>query len=261
MRRSMLVSACALVGLTPWAARAQHGETGFLDRVVQVGSMTYKYEVYVPAAYAASTARWPAILFLHGAGERGDNGLVQTNVGLATAIRRTPEKFPAIVIMPQVPADSLWIGSPADAAIAALDRTMAEFRIDLDRVYLTGLSMGGNGTWNLAYRFPDRWAAIAPICAFVTPVPQLRSRSIVPADSGDAFTAIAGRIGRTPTWIFHGEMDPVVPVTESRRMADALKGNPNARYTEFLGMGHSVWDATYGSEQFQTWLFAQRRSP
>jgi len=161
-----------------------------------------------------------------------------------------------------VPADSVWIGAPAQAAMAALDQTLAEFRGDPDRVYLTGMSMGGNGTWNLAYRHPERFAAIAPICGFISPISRLPgSRPIVPPDSGDAFAAMARRLGRLPTWIFHGEIDPVVPVSESRRAAEALRAaGADVRYTELLGGGHNVWDAVYASPQFQEWLFAQRRS-
>jgi predicted peptidase len=258
MRRSF----AAILLLVPTIAMSQRVETGFLDRSIAVGGRPYRYQVYVPANYATSTERMPAILFLHGAGERGADGLIQTEVGLASAIRRVPSRYPAIVIMPQVPTDSLWIGQPADAAMAALDQTQREFRVDPDRVYLTGLSMGGNGTWNLAYRYPERFAAIAPICGFVTPFPRLQgSRPIVPPDSGEAFAALARRIARVPTWIFHGEVDPVVPVAESRRAADAFKAaGGDVRYTEFLGGGHNVWDETYASKQFQEWLFAQRRT-
>lgn len=248
--------------LPPTPVLAQRAETGFLDRTVTVSGTPHRYQVYVPAAYAGSTQRWPVILFLHGGGERGSDGLLQTNVGLPSAIRNAPARYPAIVVMPQVPRDSVWLGTPAQVAMAALDRTLAEFRTDPERVYLTGLSLGGNGTWNLAYRFPDRFAAIAPICAFISVRPQLpASRSIVPADSGDAFAAIARRVGRLPTWIFHGEVDPVVPASESRRAAEALNAaGANVRYTEVLGGGHNVWDGTYASPQFHEWLFAQRRS-
>jgi predicted peptidase len=249
--------------LAPAAVVAQRAETGFLDRTATVSGTQYRYQVYVPAGYAGSTQRWPVILFLHGAGERGADGLLQTNVGLPWAIRNAPAKYPAIVVIPQVPTDSLWLGAPARAAMTALDQTMAEFRGDPDRVYLTGLSMGGNGTWNLAYQFPERFAAIAPICGFITPFTRLpASRAIVPADSGDAFAAIARRLRRVPTWIFHGEIDPAVPVSESRRAADAFKAvGGDVRYTEFLGGGHNVWDGTYSSPAFQDWLFAQHRVP
>jgi predicted peptidase len=247
--------------LAPSPVAGQRVETGFLDRTVTVAGTPHRYQVYVPASYAGSTQRWPVILFLHGGGERGSDGLLQTAVGLPAAIRGGSTRYPAIVVMPQVPTDSVWLGTPAQVAMAALDQTLTEFRADPERVYLTGLSLGGNGTWNLAYRFPERFAAIAPICGFISVRPQLRaSRSIVPADSGDAFVAIARRLGRLPTWIFHGEVDPVVPVSESRRAAEALRAaGGDVRYTEVLGGGHNVWDGTYASPQFQEWLFAQRR--
>jgi predicted peptidase len=150
---------------------------------------------------------------------------------------------------------------PAEIAIAALDQTLAEFRVDSDRVYLTGLSMGANGTWYLAYRYPQRFAAVVPICGNVTALPASRiMRSVVPTDSGEAFAALARRLGRLPTWIFHGEADPVVPVEESRQASEALRlAGGDVRYTEFLGLGHNVWDAVYASREFREWLFGQRR--
>ena len=238
--------------------------TGFLDRSVTVAGGTYRYQVYVPADYNTSQQRWPVILFLHGGGERGADGVIQSQVGMGAAVRGAAAKWPAIIVMPQVPTDSIWLGGPSETAIAALDRTMAEFRTDPDRVYLTGLSLGGNGTWNLAYRFPERWAAIAPICAFITPFNQLRgSRTIAPADAGDQFAAIAQRLRTMPTWIFHGEIDPVVNVDQSRKAVEAFRaaGATAMRYTEYLGAGHNVWDMTYASPQFRDWLFAQRRTP
>src|SRR3970040_622111 len=171
MEESLLMklrSTLLMLLLTPPPVMGQRVETGFLDRTVTVSGAPYRYQVYLPAGYASSTHRWPVVLFLHGAGERGSDGLLQTTVGIASAIRSAPARYPAIVVMPQVPADSLWIGAPAQLAVAALDQTLAEFRADPDRAYLTGLSMGGNGTWNLAYRFPERFAAIAPICGFIS---------------------------------------------------------------------------------------------
>lgn len=247
--------------IAPTSLLGQRAETGFLDRTVTVNGARYPYQVYIPAGYADSATQWPVILFLHGGGERGSDGLLQTTVGLPSAIRNGPSRYPAIVIMPQAPQDSLWLGSTADAAMAALDATLAELRADADRVYLTGLSLGGNGTWDLAYRFPDRFAAIAPICGFISTIPRLTgSRPIVPPDSGDAFAAIGRRLRQVPTWIFHGELDLAVPVSESRRAAEALTAaGADVRYTEVLGGGHNVWDAAYASPQFQEWLFAQRR--
>ena len=250
----------AVLLVTPALLTAQRVETGFLDRTVSVRGAPYRYQVFVPSSYAASNQRWPVILFLHGAGERGSDGLFQTQVGIATFIRRSPSNYPALVVLPQVPTDSLWVGAPADAAIAALDQTMLEFRGDPDRVYLTGMSMGGHGTWNLAYKHPTRFAAIAPICGFLEHRLLPGARSIIPPDSGDAFVALARRIGKLPTWIFHGEADPVVPVAGSRKAFDAIKAaGGDVRYTELLGVDHNAWDPAYGSQQFREWLFAQRR--
>jgi predicted peptidase len=262
MKRSSLALVIVATIAVSSVLSAQKSETGFLDRTATVNASAFKYQVYVPAAYPGSNQRWPVIVFLHGAGERGTDGLFQTAIGLGNALRRGAARYPAIIVFPQTPTDSVWIGAPADAAMVALDQTLAEFRTDPDRVYLTGLSLGGNGTWNLAAKHPDRFAAIAPICAFVTPFRRLPgSRAIVDADTGDAmFAALARKIGRVPTWIIHGEIDPVVPVAESRRAADALKkAGGDVRYTEIIGGDHNVWDVTYASPQFVDWLFAQRR--
>lgn len=254
---SLLLS---LLVLPAVRAGSQSVQTGFLDRSVTVGGVAYHYEVYVPANYSPAQ-QWPVILFLHGAGEKGADGLLQTSNALGAAIRRAPSTYPAIVIFPQAPPDSSWIGVPSQIAIGALDKTLAEFRTDPDRVYLTGLSMGGNGTWYLASTFPDWFAAVVPICGFVTWLGRERTyRQVVPGDSADAFPTLARRLGRVPTWIFHGEIDQSVPVDQSRRAAEAMaRAGGNVKYTEFPGMDHNVWDAVYSSPTFRTWLFAQRR--
>ncbi len=260
MGRTPALACPALLLLLAGPVAAQRVETGFLDRTVTVAGHRSHYQVYVPADYSATTA-WPAILFLHGAGERGTDGLRQTTVGLGPAIRRAPGRFPAIVVMPQVPPDSLWSGAPAEMAMAALRQTMDEFHVDPDRVYLTGLSMGGHGTWYLAYRHPELFAAIAPICGWIPDVPRFRgSVPVVPADSGQSIPVLARRLARMPIWIFHGEMDDVVPVSGSREPAAALEAvSADVRYTEYLGLDHNSWDATYASDAFTRWLFAQRR--
>jgi predicted peptidase len=246
-----------LLGVT---ASLQQIQTGFLDRNVTVAGHAYHYQVYVPADYASKPS-WPAILFLHGAGERGDDGLLQTNVGLAPAIRQNPSRYPAIVVFPQVPRDSQWVGTPADMAVAALQQTMREFHIDPNRVYLTGLSMGGHGTWYIAYRHPELFAAIVPICGWVREFSQFRgSMPVVAGDSAQVMPLLAQRLGKVPIWIFHGEVDQVVNVTGSREPAAALKAaGANVQYTELLGLNHNAWDAAYGSDEFVRWLFAQHR--
>ena len=260
MNAKRQLTCAALFLLFAGPVQAQRVETGFLDRTVTVAGQSYRYQVYVPADYP-TTATWPLILFLHGAGERGADGLLQTTVGLGPAIRRDPKRFPALVVFPQAPLDSQWVGTPADMALAALTQTMGEFHVDRDRVYLTGLSMGGHGTWYLAYRHPELFAAVVPICGWVADSPRFRgSVPVVPPESGAALPALVRQLARTPIWIFHGEMDEVVPVSGSREPAGALKAvSADVRYTEYLGLNHNSWDATYASDEFVRWLFAQRR--
>jgi len=246
-----------LVGV---ATSLQQVQTGFLDRSVTLSGHAYHYQVYVPADYATKPS-WPAILFLHGAGERGDDGLLQTNVGLAPAIRQNPSRYPAIVVFPQVPRDSQWVGTPGDMAVAALQQTMREFHVDRNRVYLTGLSMGGHGTWYVAYQHPELFAAVVPICGWVREFPQFRgSVPAVPGDSAAVMPNLVQRLGKTPIWIFHWGVDQVVNVNGSREPAAALKAaGADVHYTELLGLNHNSWDAAYASDEFRNWLFAQQR--
>src|SRR5258705_9822109 len=143
-------------------------------------------------------------------------------------------------------------------AVAALQQTMREFHIDPNRVYLTGLSMGGHGTWYVAYRHPELFAAIAPLCGWVGEWDRFRgSVPVVPAESGATLPALARRLGKLPIWIFHGEVDAAVPVASSREPAAALKAaGANVQDTEVLGMNHHIRDATDGSDRFPRRLFA-----
>lgn len=246
-----------LAALVPLSLPGQTAQTGFLDRTVQSSGTTYKYQVFVPADYDPGR-QWPVIVFLHGAGERGDDGLIQTEVGLGSALRRHADRFPAIVVFPQAPEDARWTEATADGAMAALSDVRDEFATDPGRLYLTGLSLGGNGTWYLAYTRPDVWAAIVPICGWVAGDGRLGS--FIPEGVEDPHRHLAERVGGIPTWIFHGESDTVVPVDQSRRMADAYRAaGREVRYTELPGTGHNSWDAAYNSPALAAWLFAQRR--
>jgi predicted peptidase len=236
-------------------------ETGFLNRGVTVGGNTYRYQVFLPAGYTA-TERWPALLALHGAGERGSDGFRQTQVGIASAIRWSPEQFPCIVVLPQAPADSSWLGEPATAALAALDATLREFAVDPDRVSLTGISMGGYGVWHLAFMAPDRFAAIVPVCGGIVPSARTTSVHLAPENAGqaDPYTHVAARVASIPVWIFHGAQDDIIPVSESQRMVAALKAAGAAPlYTEYPGIGHGCWDRAYGEPDLWKWVLAQRR--
>ena len=242
---------------------SSRGAAAFRAREVVLEGTTYKYQIFVPPGYDASK-RWPVILFLHGAGERGSDGEVQTQVGLGAALRRAPESVPAIVVFPQVPKDSTWSGAIARMAMAALDQTMRELRTDPKRVYLTGISMGGYGTWQLAFQHPDRFAALAPVCGGVR-FPRAESRlrvTAVPENTADPYTFVARGVRHIPTWIFHGGADPVVPVMESRQMVEALRalGAP-VKYTEYPGVGHNSWDPAYAEPELWTWMLEKTREP
>ena len=246
-----------LLGLV---ASLQQVQSGFLDRSITVAGRSYRYQVYVPADYQSKSS-WPAILFLHGAGERGDDGLLPTNVGLGPAIRRNAARYPAIAVFPQVPRDSQWVGAPGDMAVGALQQTMREFKVDPNRVYLTGLSMGGHGTWYVAYRHPQLFAAVVPICGWVREFERFRgSVPVVPGDSAAVMRSLAQRLAKVPIWIFHGEIDQVVDVNGSREPFTALRAaSADVRYSELLGVDHNAWDAAFASEEFTRWLFAQER--
>ncbi len=233
-------------------------ETGFLNRTVTVGGEQHRYQVFVPVDYTP-TRRWPVILFLHGAGERGTDGVVQTEVGLGSALRRHSERYPAIVVFPQVSPDERWTGPAAEVALEALEQTEREFSTDRQRVYLTGMSMGGSGAWYLAYRNPQRFVALLIICARIIPVAEA-VEPIVPPEDGPPYAALARRLKNVPTWLFHGDADDVVPVVQSRQVNAALQAvGAASRYTELAGVGHNAWDSAYGSPEVPRWLLAQRR--
>lgn len=235
-----------------------------MDRSITLNGRTYPYTVYVPRTYDASHT-WPVILSLHGAGERGNDGVRQMQIGAAQAVRATPEKVPAIVVFPQAPADTRWIGEPADAALAALEEAIVEFRGDRDRLYLTGLSMGGYGTLHLGLQHPDRFAALVVVCGGLFPHPATTAVQLSPlvTDANDPYGLVARSLRHLPIWFFHGDVDPVIPVDESRKLVAALRATnaPDVRYTEYAGVGHNAWDRAYREADLWTWLFAQKRKP
>ena len=142
-------------------------------------------------------------------------------------------------------------------ALKALEQTMKEFNGDPARVYLTGLSMGGYGTWYVASRHPGMFAAIAPICGGIrTPA----TIAIPPVSTADEpYTDVARRIGKTSVWVFHGSADRTISVEESRNIVRALKASGgNVRYTEYEGVGHNAWDPAYSDPEFFPWLLSYR---
>jgi predicted peptidase len=253
-----LAGALALTSI----ALAGGGETGFLNRTAKVGAATYNYQVYVPPGWSKKQ-KWPVILFLHGAGERGSDGLIQTEVGIGTAIRRHAARVPAVVVFPQCLKDRWWTEPDMQTqALKALDQSIKEFNGDPARIYLTGISMGGYGTWAIAANNPQRFAALAPVCGGVRPPPRVAIPAGTPGanQTADPYQATAQKVGRTPVWVFHGGADTVVPVSESRKMVDALKAaSGNVRYSEYEGVGHNSWDKAYGEAEFFSWLLSNER--
>jgi predicted peptidase len=240
-------------------------ESGFLDRAVTVEGREYKYEVYVPRV-SVTTARLPVILALHGGGQYGTDGISQTAIGFAHAIRSHPERFPALVVFPQSPPDGTpgFQGLGGRIAFAALDKTMSEYSADETRVYLTGLSMGGNGAWYLAFHHPERFAAALIVCGFIGEFTGRQSGvlypPIIPGKTSDPYRQIAERLAKLPIWIFHGDADPTVSVEVSRHMAAALKAvGADVRYTELPGVEHNAWNAAYERQDVIAWLLEQRK--
>ncbi len=233
-------------------AHARKQETGFLDRKLTLAGAEYKYQVFVPDDWTRAK-KWPVILFLHGAGERGDDGLLETEAGLPAAVRRRRSRFPAIIVVPQCRKDAWWTDAAMqDVAMKSLDQTVKEFHGDSRRIYLTGLSMGGYGSFSLAAKYPGKFAAIVAICGGILRPDQARNQ---PAGDDRPYRDTAEKIGKTPAWIFHGADDPVVPVTESRRMADAMKAaGAEVHYTEYPGVGHNCWDKAYAEPDLISWL-------
>lgn len=198
------------------------------------------YLVYLPEGYESKSS-WPLVLFLHGAGERGaDLNLVKKH-GLPR-LAAEGKSFPFILVSPQCPKDQFWSVMTLELS-ALLDEVVAKHKVDRDRIYVTGLSMGGFGTWALGAYTPERFAAIAPIC-------------------GGGETIIARRLAKVPVWVFHGAKDPIVPLKRSEDMVDALKKiNDRVKFTVYPDAQHDSWTVTYENPEFYEWLLAQKRDP
>jgi predicted peptidase len=239
------------------AACAAHAETGFLRRAVAVEGTKYRYVVYVPAEWTAAN-KWPVILFLHGSIEKGDDGIAQSKVCIGRLAQMKPDRFPAIIVMPQCRMDGSWETDRMQAqALAALEASSKEFNGDRERTYLTGFSMGGYGTWNLAAKHPERFAALVPISGGIVWPPSVAVRE--PDPQANPYVNTAKKVAHIPVWVFHGDADQNVPFSESRRMVDALKAlKADVRFTEYKGFAHFICDKAYDEVELPVWLFAQR---
>jgi predicted peptidase len=197
------------------------------------------YLLALPEGYDAKRkARHPLVLFLHGSGERG-NDLSKVAVHGPPKLVAQGQRFPFILASPQCPDDAVW---NVDDLTALLDDLEERLRVDARRIYVTGLSMGGYGTWDLAMHTPERFAAIAPIC-------------------GGGFTFFAHKIKHLPVWAFHGAKDKIVPLEATREMVRALRanGNRHVKLSVYPNAGHNAWDKAYGDARLWAWMLEQRR--
>jgi predicted peptidase len=211
-------------------------------------SFSINYLLFLPQDYEAKSGkRWPLILFLHGAGERGTNIWKVATHGPPKNVKEHPD-FPFIVVSPQCPDGQHWSN---EILLGLLEQTMREYAVDPKRVYLTGLSMGGFGTWDLGLTYPEKFAAIVPICG--------GGQMITVALSSREKTQALKTLG---VWAFHGAKDPVVPVEESQRMVDGLKrvGVKDVTFTIYPDAGHNSWTEAYNDPQLYEWLLKHERN-
>jgi predicted peptidase len=215
-----------------------------------------RYRLLRPDNYDAKKS-YPLVLLLHGAGERGNDNEKQLKWGVpqfTSAANR--QKYPCFLVVPQCPDNMRWVevdwgaaahqqpaapSEPMRLTLELMDALPKEFSIDPKRIYVTGLSMGGFGTWDICARRPELFAAAVPIC-------------------GGADEATAAKIAKVPQWIFHGDKDGVVKPSRSRNMVEALKkagGTP--KYSELPNVGHDAWNPAYGNAELYAWLFAQTK--
>jgi predicted peptidase len=242
--------------LTGALAIAADNRDRFEPRTFEHGEYKLNYRLLRPRTQEPGQ-KYPLVIFLHGAGERGDDNRKQLVHGMNDfASDQLVAKHPAFVIAPQCPEGEVWGGltrlakkptpegelAPAlMATLAAVDALRKELPIDDQRIYITGLSMGGYGTWTALAKRPELFAGAAPIC-------------------GGGDPAAAGKMKDIPIWAFHGADDKTVPVERSREMIEALKAaGASPKYTEYPGVAHNSWSQTYSNPEFYEWLFAQRK--
>ncbi|HEX4608239.1 MAG TPA: prolyl oligopeptidase family serine peptidase [Urbifossiella sp.] len=244
MTRALFAAALSALVVIASGGTAADGpaKTGFVTKDFKdADGSAIPYVVFVPHDYDGKKD-YPVILFLHGAGETKGRGGEPVKVGIGPAIKKQEKTFGFITVIPQSQKGGWQANSDeGKRALAILDEVAKSYKTDPARVYLSGLSMGGYGTWSIAAAHPERWAAIVPICGGGNPKDATKIKDI-------------------PTWVFHGDKDTAVKVERSREMVEALKqagGHP--KYNEYPGVGHNSWDAAYAEKDLFPWLAAQKK--
>ncbi|MCI0499496.1 MAG: prolyl oligopeptidase family serine peptidase [Planctomycetales bacterium] len=202
-------------------------------------AMKMDYLLYLPGDFEKEQKSWPLLVFLHGAGERGSD-ISRVKIHGPAKLVEQGKDLPFIVISPQCPADKWWpyMGEPV---MALIDETVERYPVDTRRIYLTGLSMGGYGAWAIAGMYPERFAAVVPIC-------------------GGGQPYLAKNLKDIPVWAFHGAQDPVVPVQRSQEMVDAVNSmGGNAKLTIYPEADHDSWTQTYNNDQLYQWLLSHSK--
>jgi len=244
MNRLLLGIAAISASTVAALAAERHSRASFTLK--QDFEQKYDYLIHLPEGYSPDSGkRWPLLMFLHGAGERGTN-LARVAVHGPPKLVEQGTNFPFIVVSPQCPSNQRWND---DVLLGLLDQVIATHRVDTHRVYLTGLSMGGYGTWSLGIRNPQRFAALAPICGGGQTI------DVLLADDR------AAELRAMPIRAYHGALDNVVPLSESEAMVNSLKrlGNQSVELTVYPKANHDSWTETYGNPEFFSWLLAQSR--
>ncbi len=199
--------------------------------------VTMNYLLYLPTGYEEKDS-WPLILFLHGAGERGDDIELVKKHGPPKLVGEGKD-LPFIIVSPQCPSNKRW---EATELSALLDKIVKEQHVDQERIYVTGLSMGGFGTWSLAFHSPERFAAIAPIC-------------------GGGEPDWTKKFKKLPAWVFHGAKDTAVPLERSEAMVSAMKSEGgDVQLTVYPEAGHDSWTETYNNPKLYEWLLSHQRA-
>lgn len=214
---------------------------GKIEKEVKLG-----YLLYLPDDYSNSDKQFPLLVFLHGAGERGNN-LDFVEIHGPPKLVKQNKKFPFIIVSPQCPANQRW---EEDAVIALIEHIIKNYRVDTKRIYLTGLSMGGYGSWALAAKYPERFAAVAPICGGGNTIDIL----LTSKEKREAIKTLG-------IWAFHGAKDPIVPLAESERMVRAFKfaGCQDINLTVYPEAQHDSWTETYNNDKLYEWFLKHSR--
>ncbi len=216
----------------------------FLNREIGIGNENYTYQLYIPPNVQAENT--PLMIFLHGIRERGEGGYISGM--FSSVIKQYLKDIPAIIMFPQCRPNVYWSDAKMDKMVMQeIEAVKNEFSVDETRKYLIGVSMGGYGVWSFASEYPEKFAALVSICGGS------------PLSNGDRFSPIAEKIGKTPAWLFHGSVDEVVQVSESRNMAAAIRENGgNVKYTEYEGVGHNSYMNAIGEKELMPWILSQK---